>query len=209
MARESSGQHQTAARSEDYEYWSVTPSTVTFLSVASAVTFMVVAQVSRARGLARRGDTLARSRGLAHYIAYFFVVPYLVIGARPGPELDIAEPLRWVGAVGIVAGVAFSLWSIAALGRHYDLELEIHRDHELVRTGPYRFVRHPVYTGLGLHFAGACLATGNLLLIAGTLLVTYPALYLRAKIEERLLRERFGATYDEYARRVGILVPFL
>ena len=109
----------------------------------------------------------------------------------------------------IAAGVMFSMWAIATLGRHYDLELEIHSDHELVRTGPYRFVRHPVYTGLGLHFAGACLATGNLLLIAGTLLVTYPALYLRAVTEERLLRERFGAAYAEYAREVGMLVPLL
>jgi len=182
---------------------------VTFVSVVSIAAFMVVAQLSRARGVARRGETLARSRGLAHYVAYFFFVPYVVIAARRGPELDIPEALRWVGLVLVVAGIAFSLWAIATLGRHYDLELEIHRDHELVRTGPYRFVRHPVYTGLGLHFAGACLATGNLLLIAGTLLLTYPALYLRAKTEERLLRERFGATYDDYARRVGMLVPLL
>jgi protein-S-isoprenylcysteine O-methyltransferase Ste14 len=46
-------------------------------------------------------------------------------------------------------------------------------------------------------------------LIAGTLLLTYPALYLRAKTEERLLRERFGAAYDDYAREVGMLVPLL
>jgi protein-S-isoprenylcysteine O-methyltransferase Ste14 len=46
-------------------------------------------------------------------------------------------------------------------------------------------------------------------LIAGTLLVTYPALYLRARTEERLLRQRFGAAYDEYARRVRMLVPLL
>ena len=182
---------------------------VTFLSVVSIAAFMVVAQLSRARGVARRGETLARSRGLAHYVAYFFFVPYVVIAARRGPELDIPEALRWVGLVLVVAGIAFSLWAIATLGRHYDLELEIHRDHELVRTGPYRFVRHPVYTGLDLHFAGACLATGNLLLIAGTLLLTYPALYLRAKTEERLLRERFGAAYDAYARDVGMLVPLL
>jgi protein-S-isoprenylcysteine O-methyltransferase Ste14 len=182
---------------------------VTIVSVASIVTFMAVAQVSRIRGLARRGETLARSRGLAHYVAYFFFVPYLVIAARPGPELDVPEPLRWVGLALVVLGIAFALWAIAALGRHYDLELEVHQGHELVRSGPYRLVRHPVYTGLGLHFAGACLATGNLLLIAGTLLVTYPALYLRAKTEERLLRERFGAAYEEYARQVGMLVPLL
>lgn len=182
---------------------------MTAVAVFSIFTFMVVAQLSRARGLVRRGETLARSRGLAHYVAYFFVLPYVVIAARPGPELDVPEPLRWIGLVLIVAGVAFSLWAIVTLGRHYDLELEIHSDHELVRAGPYRFVRHPVYTGLGLHFAGACLATGNLLLIAGTLLLTYPSLYLRAMTEERLLRERFGAAYDEYARRVGMLVPLL
>ena len=184
-------------------------SLVTFVSVASIVTFMVVAQLSRIRGVARRGATVARSRGVAHYVAYFFVVPYIVIAARPGPELALPEPLRWVGLGLVVLGTGFAVWSIATLGRHYDLELEIHRDHELVRTGPYRLVRHPIYTGLGLHFAGACLATGNFLLIAGTLLVTYPALFLRAKTEERLLRERFGAAYDSYAREVGMLVPLL
>jgi len=187
----------------------VGPSLVTVVAVASSVTFFIVAQLSRMRGVARRGETLVRSRGLAHYVAYFFVVPYAVIAARPGPELDIPEALRWAGLALIVLGVAFAIWAIATLGRHYDLELEIHRDHELVRNGPYRFVRHPVYTGLGLHFAGACLATGNLLLIAGTLLVTYPALYLRAKTEERLLRQRFSAAYEEYAREVGMLVPLL
>ena len=182
---------------------------VTVVSVAAIVTFMAVAQLSRARGLARRGETLARSRGLAHYVAYFFFIPYVVIAARPGPEIDLPEQLRWAGLVLVVLGVAFAIWAIATLGRHYDLELEIHRDHELVRGGPYRFVRHPVYTGLAVHFLGACLATGNLLLIAGTLLLTYPALYLRAMTEERLLRQRFGAAYDDYAREVGMLVPLL
>ena len=182
---------------------------VTLVSVAGIVTFMVVAQLSRIRGLARRGETVARSRGLAHYIAYFFIVPYLAIAARPGPELDLPEPLRWVGLALVVLGISFALWAIATLGRHYDLELEIHRDHELVRNGPYRFVRHPIYTGLGLHFVGACLATGNLILIAGTILVTFPALYLRAKTEERLLREQFGHAYDAYASEVGMLVPLL
>jgi protein-S-isoprenylcysteine O-methyltransferase Ste14 len=187
----------------------VSPTVVSVVSIAAIATFMVVAQLSRMRGLARRGETIARSRGLAEVIPYFFFVPYAVIAARPGPELDVPEPLRWAGLCLILLGIAFALWAIATLGRHYDLELEIHRDHELVRTGPYRFVRHPLYTGLGFHFAGACIATGNLVLIAGTLLAIYPALVYRARIEERLLRERFGAAYDEYARRVRMLVPLL
>jgi protein-S-isoprenylcysteine O-methyltransferase Ste14 len=179
------------------------------VATAAIATFALFAHLSRLRGLSRRGETVARSRGVAHYVAYFFFVPYIVIGARPGPELDVPEGLRWIGLVLLGLGVAFALSAIATLGRHYDLELEIHRDHELIRTGPYRFVRHPIYTGLGVHFLGACLATGNLVLIAGTILITYPALYLRARTEERLLRERFGATYDGYAREVGMLLPLL
>lgn len=115
--------------------------------------------------------------------------------------------LQWLGVAISALGVAFALWSIVVLGRHYDLVLEVHADHELVRRGPYAVVRHPVYTGLGVHFAGACLATGNLLLILGTLLVSYPAFYLRARAEEALLRERFGAEYERYAREVPMLVP--
>ena len=187
----------------------MSPTLVSVVSIAAIGTFMVVAQLSRMRGLARRGETIARSRGVAEIIAYFFFVPYAVIAARPGPEVDIPEVLRWIGLGLILLGIAFALWAIATLGRHYDVELEIHRDHELVRTGPYRVVRHPLYAGLALHFAGACIATGNLVLIAGTILVTYPALYYRARVEERLLRDRFGAAYDEYARRVGMLVPLL
>ena len=177
------------------------------VSLTAIVTFMLAAQLSRARGRARRGATVTSSRGPAHYVAYFFFVPYVVIVLRPGPEIDVPLPLRWLGLALVIAGVAFGLWAIATLGRHYDLEIEIHRDHELVREGPYRFVRHPIYTGLGIHFVGGCLATGSLVLLAGTLLVTFPALYTRASTEERLLRERFGSAYETYARDVGMLVP--
>ena len=165
------------------------------------------AQIAHRRALTRRGATLRTTGGLASLVPYFFWVPYIVIGLRPGPELDLPEAFRWLGVALTAGGVAFSLWSIVTLGRHYDLVLEVHQDHELVRRGPYALVRHPVYTGLGLHFAGACLATGNLVLIAGTLLVSYPAFYLRARAEERLLRDRFGVEYEKYAREVPMLVP--
>ncbi|HKY50920.1 MAG TPA: isoprenylcysteine carboxylmethyltransferase family protein [Candidatus Limnocylindria bacterium] len=170
---------------------------------------MLSAQVAQRRAVPRRGDTVRTAGGFAAVVPYFFWVPYAVIALRPGPEIAVPDVLRWVGLAGGVAGVALSLWSIAALGRHYDLVLEVHADHELVRRGPYAVVRHPVYTGLAIHFAGLCLATGNLLLIAGTLLVSFPSFYLRARAEEELLRERFGAEYERYAREVPMLVPLL
>ena len=165
------------------------------------------AQIAQRRAVSRRGATIRTAGGLAALAPYFFWVPYVVIALRPGPELAVPGALAWVGLALSVLGVAFSLWAIVTLGRHYDLVLEVHEDHELIRVGPYALVRHPVYTGLALHFAGVCLATGNALLIAGTVHLSFPAFYLRAKAEETLLRERFGAEYEKYAREVPMLVP--
>jgi protein-S-isoprenylcysteine O-methyltransferase Ste14 len=171
--------------------------------------FIVSAQIAQRRAVSRRGATIRTAGGLAALAPYFIWVPYVVIAMRPGPELEVPPAVAWVGVALSVLGVAFSLWAIVTLGRHYDLVLEVHEDHELIRRGPYALVRHPVYTGLALHFAGVCLATGNALLIVGTLLMTFPAFYLRAAAEEALLRERFGAEYEKYAREVPMLVPLL
>jgi protein-S-isoprenylcysteine O-methyltransferase Ste14 len=168
---------------------------------------MVCAQIAQRRAVSRRGATIRTAGGLAALTPYFFWVPYVVIALRPGPELQVPAALQWAGVALSILGVVFSLWAVMTLGRHYDLVLEVHQDHELVRGGPYSLVRHPVYTGLALHFAGPCLVTGNLLLVAGTLLVSYPAFYLRARAEEALLRDRFGAAYESYAREVPMLVP--
>ena len=165
------------------------------------------AQFAQRRALTRRGATVKTAGGLAALVPYFFPVPYIVIWLRPGPEIPIPEALGRLAVAASLLGIAFSLWAMVTLGRHYDLVLEVHRDHELVRRGPYSVVRHPLYTGLGLHFAGVSLATGNVLLVVGTLLVTYPAFYLRARAEERLLREQFGAQYEKYVREVPMLLP--
>jgi len=186
-----------------------TDSAATPVIIAGGAIFIVFAQLARRRAVAARGASVRTAGGLPQLLPYFFWVPYLVVALRPGPNLARDDRVVVAGCVCAVVGIAFALWAIVTLGRHYDLVLEVHTGHELVRDGPYRIVRHPVYTGLGLHFIGACIATGNILLIAGTLAVTFPGFYLRARAEERLLREQFGAEYAAYAKGVGMLVPFV
>lgn len=186
----------------------IPPALASAIVVASFAVFMLVAQVVRARNVVRRGASLRRARGIADSATYFFWLPYVVVWLRPGPSLDLGA-LAVVGVALAVAGVAFALWAMATLGRHYDLTLEVHGGHEIVRGGPYAVVRHPIYTGLAIHSLGAILATGNLVLAAGTLLVTIPIFVARARTEERLLRAELGGAYDAYARTVPMLVPFL
>lgn len=175
--------------------------------VAGGVVFIAFAQLARRRAVAERGRSLRTSAGLPQLLPYFFWVPYVVVALRFGPKIDLDDAIRIGGAALSVLGIALSIWSIATLGRHYDLVLEVHAGHQLVRSGPFAWVRHPVYTGLALHFLGACLATGNVLLLIGTLFVTLPAFYARARAEERLLREHFGPEYDRYSGEVPMLVP--
>lgn len=182
---------------------------VALVITGSFLVYIVIAQLARSRGIGTRGPTTDRARGFAQSSPIFVFVPYLIVILRPGPELPFGDAVRWFGLILAVAGVAFALWAMRTLGRHFDVELEVHEGHEVIERGPYALVRHPIYTGLAIHFIGACLATGNLLLIAGTLAGSFPAFYLRAVAEERLLSGRLGPAYAAYARRVPMLVPFL
>jgi len=177
--------------------------------VASFFAYVLSAEVMLGRARASRGPRTQVAAGVAQWAPLFGWVPYAVVAFRLGPELKLPDPATAVG-VGLTAGgIALALWALVTIGRHFDLELEVHRDHEVVRHGPYGLVRHPIYAGLLLHTIGACLATGNALFAAGSLVVTLPLLVLRARTEERMLRRELGSAYDAYAREVGMLIPFV
>ena len=104
---------------------------------------------------------------------------------------------------------ALGLWAILVLGRQWSIQARLRTDHQLITTGPYHWVRHPVYTaflgmlvGTGLVFAPGIwrVAAGVVLYLAGTA--------LRIRAEDTLLRERFGPAFDAYARRTPALLPF-
>ena len=179
---------------------------VAWVAALSFATYGVFA--TRLRGRVIRGRrTIATGGALARYLPYVIWVPYVVIAVRPRPELPFPDAVRWAGLGLVVAGIGFSIWAARTLGRHFDMEVEVHEGHEVVDRGPFAIVRHPVYFGLAVHLVGACLATGNGLLIAGTLFGAFPALYIRASAEERLLRDALGPAYDRYAERVPMLIP--
>jgi protein-S-isoprenylcysteine O-methyltransferase Ste14 len=103
-------------------------------------------------------------------------------------------------------GLAFSVWARRALGKNWSARVTIGARQELIIAGPYRIVRHPIYSGLLFALIGTAIIAGNLNALAGFLLILVSVL-IKLRREESALREHFGETYVDYARCVPALVP--
>ena len=114
--------------------------------------------------------------------------------------------LRWVGVGLCLASVMLVLWCDRHLGRNFSRVLRIRKEHSLVKTGPYRWVRHPIYTSGILFLIGIFLVTSNYFvgLCWSGLLVFY---LRRIPKEEAMMISAFGDAYREYANHTGRLLP--
>ncbi len=115
----------------------------------------------------------------------------------------------WAMVALSVGGFLFAWWARIHLGRLWSSGITRKEHHRVVDTGPYAFVRHPIYTGLYLALAATAALRGSALAALGACMMAF-GWYLKARREERFLREELGAAaYDAYARRVAMLVPFI
>jgi len=137
-----------------------------------------------------------------------FLVPPIAMLARAG-EMDVAW--RAVRIAGLMLGLYAAVilpWPASALGRFLVPQARVSGDHELVVEGPFRFVRHPAYSGDLALWLGSALATANLLLLLLWPLYVVGAT-LQSRAEDELLASKFGDEYRRYAARVGRFVPRL
>jgi protein-S-isoprenylcysteine O-methyltransferase Ste14 len=114
----------------------------------------------------------------------------------------------FVGLGLLVAGLAFAIWARVHLGRNWSGTVTIKVDHELIRSGPYRFVRHPIYTGILVGMLGTAIALGEVRGFAGLAFVVV-AFEIKLRREEAWLTQRFGAAYRDYQHDVKGLIPFV
>jgi protein-S-isoprenylcysteine O-methyltransferase Ste14 len=122
------------------------------------------------------------------------------------PETSLA--VAWLGLALTVAGLGFAIWARLFLGRNWSGRVMIKEEHELIQTGPYSIVRHPIYSGFLLAILGTALVQGEFRsLLALPVAVLGWALKLR--LEESFMAQQFGNAYLDYKRRVKALVPFV
>ena len=118
-------------------------------------------------------------------------------------------PAAWVTPAGVAvqsAGLAFAIWSRRTLGRHWSGELTIKEGHEIVKSGPYRFIRHPIYTGILGMGLGSAMTSNTWHALIGFAVMAF-AYVRKIRMEERWLLDGFGGAYAEYKRGSWALIP--
>jgi len=109
----------------------------------------------------------------------------------------------------VVAGIALCCWARLHLGRLWSANVKRLEGHRVVDTGPYRLVRHPIYTGFIVIDLGLAILCGSALAVAGFAMITL-GLWIKARLEEQFLSEELGAAaYASYKARTPMLVPRL
>jgi protein-S-isoprenylcysteine O-methyltransferase len=114
----------------------------------------------------------------------------------------------YMGFALTILGLGFMAWSRIVLGRNWSATVTIKKDHELVSSGPYAIVRHPLYAGVLLAMLGTAIFFGE---IRGFIafLSTFGGWWLKSRTEERFMVEQFGARYAQYQRQVKAFIPYL
>ncbi|HUL32548.1 MAG TPA: isoprenylcysteine carboxylmethyltransferase family protein [Candidatus Eisenbacteria bacterium] len=117
-----------------------------------------------------------------------------------------SQSVLWLGLVLTALGVGISIWARLSLGANWSGMVTLKQGHELIRKGLYRWIRHPIYTGILLGFIGTALIKGHLRgwLGFGVLLLSF---YFKARREERFLRQEFGEGFEEHLRHTGMFLP--
>jgi len=184
-------------------------SVVSFLSwiwaLSEIIGSYIIPRLRQKEEVKTRSDRGSRAVIWLGMFAAIFLTNYFAIKQ----VTPIPEPFFYIGIVLMVAGIVFRQWAIWVLGRFFSTRVRIVSDHRIVMEGPYRFLRHPSYTGMLMILLGLGLASrtwlGTVIILAlFSLVISY-----RIKVEEDALKAEFGTDYVEYAKKTKRLFPFL
>jgi protein-S-isoprenylcysteine O-methyltransferase Ste14 len=182
---------------------------IAFYAILAA--FLLLEQRTRVLSWTRR-DGERRDRGTLVVVVISIAVGLagagVVAGDVTSAELSGARwPLFAAGLAVMLAGIVLRQWSIAMLGRSFTVVVRVREGQQVIDTGPYRWVRHPSYTGMLVTFAGYGLALGNWISILCAIVVPLIGIVVRIRVEEQALLEGLGEPYRRFAEGRKRLVP--
>lgn len=167
--------------------------------------------------LRQRVGIVRRREGRAALLLESFAMPYwaaaMVLDAWAPPwfsglALPVPSWARWAAVVPAAGGLALVVWARSLLGRQWASVPRLQREHRLVTDGPYRHVRHPMYTGDFAFISFSAVVAANAFVVSA-MVAALAMMALRIPAEENMLLERFGDGYRDYMRRTPRLFPRL
>ncbi len=162
--------------------------------------------------LIRRGGVRTRRRDRGSLLLIFLGIIISLTVATAFATAGIAMLPSWTCYLGIIlmiVGIALRQWSMLVLGQFFSMAVRIQQGQTVVQTGPYRYVRHPSYTGLIIIFVGLGLALQSWGAILALVLIFAVVWGLRIYVEEKALISALGEPYRAYARRTKRLIPYV
>lgn len=183
-----------------------TPSTIVFACWSVFAITWVIAALFVKRTVERGSGWGRLSMIVVGAVVWRMMRNPQVLGGRPlWTPTSLGD---WLAAAVVVLGLLVTLWARLALGRNWSGDVTFKQDHELIERGPYRYVRHPIYTGLLLMALGTALLRpwASAFAACGILLI---GLWFKLLAEERLLTRHFPEEYPRYRQRVHALIPYV
>jgi protein-S-isoprenylcysteine O-methyltransferase Ste14 len=141
-------------------------------------------------------------------LSWWLLLDRRIPGVLANRFVPVSQPIIYTGLALTVLGLALALWGRFYLGGNWSAQVELKRDHQLIRTGPYAIVRHPIYSGFMLAALGTAFVYGQLHELLAFVLISIAWTY-KSRLEEAFLMEQFGAEYDQYRKQVKGLIPFV
>jgi protein-S-isoprenylcysteine O-methyltransferase Ste14 len=186
---------------------------VRLLWIAFVVCWLVLAQFNK-----RASGSTPRWAGwrlrLIILVGVFLLVRFhrraivgFVASISRSPLLHSGITLQWVGVGLCLLGFGFAVWARVHIGRNWGMPMSLREGHELVTSGPYAYVRHPIYSGLMLAMIGSAFTVGLVLLLILPLYLVY--FLVSARSEEKTMLAQFPEAYPGYRRRTKMLIPFV
>ena len=157
----------------------------------------------RRRGAAAAETVNRRGRWGLLFVAAAYAVPWqTTFWTRPPRPWQVVASAACLGVACV-----FSWTAARALGKHWRIEAGLSADHELVQSGPYGVVRHPIYTSMLFVIVATCVMLAPLYLLPLSVSLYAVGTEIRVRAEEQLLAERFGGSFERYRQRVPAYVP--
>jgi protein-S-isoprenylcysteine O-methyltransferase Ste14 len=191
---------------------SASAGTATQVLLTASVVCFALSEVSiRVRSSAASSSSTRADHGSIVAVVLTLAVGVLVAAwaADSAPAAAIRNPMvaKGVGVALIGLGIALRQWAVWTLGRYFTVVIRVTADQSVIEKGPYRWVRHPSYTGLLLTLLGLGAALSNWFSVLALVILPVFGIVYRIRVEERELLRRLGESYRRYAARRKRLVP--